>query len=237
MQLYYFSLDNKQLFRFFVFISFLAHLAGGALLVMFPLLKSSEPLHIKQAIRVDVVGLPEKHSPDKRNFRKPKKTAPKPLPKKKSKALAQKKIKKKEAPKKKPEESLKQTQTAQAEAIKKLKSQEAKVYKGEQISKGSSQQGEVSELLIYAYFSRLRAHVMAYWDLPRLLADKNLKAIVSIQVNPKGDITRIELEKTSGNEAFDQIVIETIKNSSPLPQPPEELSSLLKEGVGFRFPD
>ena len=221
-------------------------LAGHALLCLFllfsPRMFRSKPIEIKEAIRVDMVGLPDKIRPaqgsaPKRIKKEVKKPAPKkPAPKKPAPKKLKKSEKKtlKKIPKEKPNPQ--KIQSAQSQAIADLR-EEKLLYKGEQISKGSSQEGEVNALLISAYSARIKAHLNRNWNIPQFLADKNLRATMVIYINRLGQVTRIELEKSSGDESFDQIVIETIRISSPLPEPPSELVySLSREGVGFNFP-
>ena len=233
---------TKNYFKFFVWVS----TGGHVLIFLFLWLSSSslfysKPVLIKEAIRVDMVGLPDlvqkpqKTSPPPQPA--PKKAPPKPVKKPKPKP-------KKEPVKKEPVKDLEQIKKSQNQAIQNMmgasSSQtppEKPTYKGEQVSEGDSQTGDLDTVLMYGYFTRVRTHIKMFWNLPRFLADKNYKATVVIEVNPEGNIMRIRLEKSSGNESFDQIVIETIRMASPLPTPPRELHSVLRQGVGFNFPD
>ena len=205
----------------------------------------SKPVYIKEAIRVDMVGLPDLVQSQKKTVKKAK-PKPKSLPRKKKPLQKKKPPKKKKPPQKKSKEKeiVKNppvsAQQAQTTAIENLKAQTAQpqTYKGEQISKGESLEGEVDPLLGHGYyFTRIKAHIKMFWNLPRLLADKQLRATVIIEVNQDGNVMRIRLEKSSGNETFDQIVVETIRLASPLPAPPPEILHILKQGVGFNFPD
>ena len=237
----------KSNFKVFVWLSSLGHLFLFLSLWFFSnSVFKSKPTIIKESIRVDMVGLPDlvrktpsvaKRPAPKKSAPKapPKKPAPKPPPKKPPPKLAKK-------PEKKP--NLEQTKKSQNQAIKNLMGSvssetppQKQSYKGEQIAKGDSATGDLNDVLMYGYFTRVRSHIKMFWNLPRFLADKNYKATVVIEVNPEGNIMRIRLEKSSGNESFDQVVIETIRLSSPLPRPPQELQSLLRQGVGFNFPD
>jgi len=231
--------SQKTLFNFTV-ISFICHACIFLFLFFSPQIFRPKTIEIKEAIRVDMVGLPDLIKPKGPSQQKPKKKAApkKPKPKKPKPS----KPKKKPEPKKelkKPEKAkpnLQQIKQAQSQAIANLR-EEKLLYKGEKISKGDSQEGEINALLISAYSARIRAHLNRNWNIPQFLADKQLRATMVIYINRLGQVTRIELEKTSGDESFDQIVIETIRMSSPLPEPPQELIySLSKEGIGFNFP-
>ncbi len=239
----------KKTFRRWILYSITGHFVLFLLMIFASpnIFSRSRSTQIKQTVRVDMVGLPDikrTSTPKKKKVQKkkkasrPKKKASRPKKKAsrpKKKATPKKSQKKKSTPKKPVD-----TRAAQADAIEKLKqdqSLEPPTYKGEKISKGQSQDGEISTVLLNAYFDRVKMHVIRYWNLPQWLADKDLRATVIIQVNSYGDITRIELERTSGNETFDQVVIDTIRTASPLPEPLPELNSVLKQGVGFHFPE
>lgn len=234
--------SSQKTFRNFIIISFAAHICIFLFLFFSPQMFRTKSIQIKEAIRVDMVGLPDIKRPtapaqQKKEVKKsaPKKPKPKPpKPKKPEPKKPKKELKKAEKPKAKPNPQ--QTKTAQSQAIENLREEKPR-YAGEQISKGDSQEGEVNALLISAYSARIRAHLNRNWNIPQFLADKNLRATMVIYINRIGQVTRIELEKTSGDESFDQIVIETIRMSSPLPEPPSELTySLSREGIGFNFP-
>ena len=236
------TLLQKQ-FRIFILISFFVHIVVFLLLVLIPYQFKSKPVHIKEAIRVDMVGLPDLIQPQQKAVKKAKPKA-KPVPPKK-KPPQKKKKPQKEVPKKPQEKEIAKNppvsaQQAQTKAIESLKAQTAQpqTYKGEQISKGESLEGEVDPLLGHGYyFTRMKAHIKMFWNLPRLLADKQLRATVVIEVNQDGNVMRIRLERSSGNETFDQIVVETIRLASPLPVPPPEILHILRQGVGFNFPE
>ena len=239
------ALARRDLLRFFLAVSFAAHLLAFLAMAFLPGFSFlARKVHLPQAVRVDMVGLPELQP---RAGARPK-AAPAPAKKKvlplkqKPKPPKKKQVKKKPDPKKKTpqkKESKEQTKKAQAQALAGLRGDEGASkpsYKGERISKGDSAIGEETSLLMYSYFARVRGHIKMFWNLPRHLADKNLSAVLIVEVNSQGAVTRIALENTSGSEAFDQIVIEAIREASPFPEPPEELISILKQGVGLKFP-
>ena len=199
------------------------------LVIVFSNVNTSKAVKIKQAVRIDMIGLPDIKRKVVKKKRVKKKKA-RSIPKKKKKVVKRK-------PKKKKKTNMRAAQASAIEKLKRDTAQKNPSHRGEKISKGNSPDGQISEVLLNAYFNRVKMHVIQYWNLPQWLADKNLRATVIIQVNPLGDITRIELEKTSGNETFDQVVIDTIKMSSPLPEPLPELIPTLKQGVGFHFPE
>ena len=236
-----FLLSSQKTLLNFTVLSFAGHLCIFLFLFFSPKMFQSKSMEIKESIRVDMIGLPDIQKPQapapqksKKEVKKSAPQKPKKKPKPKPKPKQKKPSVKKEVKKSKPDP--KQTKRAQSQAIANLR-EEKRLYKGERLSKGDSQQGEINALLISAYSSRIRSHINRNWNIPQFLADKNLRATIVIYINKLGQITRIELEKTSGDESFDQIVIETIQISSPLPEPPSELVySLSREGIGFNFP-
>ena len=234
------QLLSQQIFRRWIRYSIAGHFVFFVVVIIASsnIFNRSKSIQIKQAIKVDMVGLPDiKKTVQKKKKVQKKKAAPKIKKKTLKKKSTPKKPKKKE-----PQESQKpiDMKAAQTDAIERLKQDqnpEPPTYKGEKVSKGQSQIGEINNVLLNAYFDRVKMHVIQYWSLPQWLADKNLRATVIIQVNSYGKITRIELERTSGNETFDQVVIDIIRAASPLPEPLPELANALKQGVGFNFPE
>ena len=242
MRSLYSSFD--QSFKNFIVVSFCIHIGLFLFVVFLPHQFVSKPIAIKEAIRVDMVGLPDlkvKKKPAVKSVKK--KPTKKKVIKKKSQKLKKPKASKKAKLKKEQKKTdPSQMQKAQAQAIEGLKSleqtpPEKQTYKGEALSKGESAEGEINAVLIYGYFTRVKGHIHTYWNLPKLLADKNLKSEAFVEINETGYVIKIQLEKSSGNEAFDQIVINTIRDASPFPVPPVEIRSILKQGVVLRFPD
>lgn len=205
-------------------------------------------LKIKQAIRVDMVGLPDLQ---KQSSPKPvKKEVPRVSPQKKSPVKKTAKVKKKvKKPKKriKPKKQVQENYTQkQSQAIDKLKAleqikqmeKEEMEYRGQQISKGNSAQGErMNDFAIVQYFTSIRGHINMYWSLPMELADQNLRAQVHTEVNDSGIVLKRTIMKSSGNEEFDARVLETIDRASPFPPPPEEVRASLSNGIVFQFPE
>ena len=238
------QLLSQKLFHRWLAYSIAAHFVFFLFLIIAPsdIFKRSSNLKIQQAVRVDMVGLPDiKQTPvakkKKKKVRKKSSPPPKKSAKKKKISKKKKPVKKKKSIKKEKSVDMRAAQASAIEQLKRDQNPNPTKYKGEKISKGQSQDGEIRNVLLNAYFERVKMHVIQYWNLPQWLADKNLRATVIIQVNNIGDITRIELEQTSGNETFDQVVIDTIRMASPLPPPLPELFSVLKQGVGFHFPE
>ncbi len=222
----------------------------------------SEPPIYKQAVRVDVVALPEKNvTPPKpiakkaepkaitkkeQNKPKPKKEKPKtPKPKVKPKPKAPNKPKvtekKKEKPKEKNVEEEQNSALARLKAMQKLKEKQEvaqkQEFKGNEISKGNSLEG-IQKLHHESYLDELDSHIRNYWNLPEWLANGNLKARVLLLIDKNGAIKDKSFISKSGNDLFDQHVFNTLDKASPLPAPPENLTDFYStRGVEIRFPE
>ena len=67
--------------------------------------------------------------------------------------------------------------------------------------------------------------VKRYYSLPEVyrVADKPLKTAIRVKLDESGQIVDIAVSKSSGDEGFDTIGVNTMKKASPLPPPPREL--------------
>jgi colicin import membrane protein len=238
-----------------IIVSIVVHLGLVLFFVLQTALTPSTDIQIRNAIRVDVVGLPDKAKPEKLSPPKSKTTPKVELPKKakknkKDKAKTPKKKKKVEVPKKKSE--LKNLKSEQNSALHKLKAQEAieklrqqakskdlpqeTLIKGNAINQGSSLEG-LDKLKFDDYFQTLQEHLRNHWDLPQWLANANLKAQAIILLDKRGYVIKKELVSSSMNEVFDAKVLQTIDDASPCPKPPPRLANLLEsQGIILNFP-
>lgn len=111
------------------------------------------------------------------------------------------------------------------------------VFAGNQIATGSDLKG-LSKIQHDAYISQVERHIKNNWALPQWLANKKLRAQVRVRIDSQGRVIGKELVRSSGNSSFDDVALETIDNSSPVPAPPEKLARILaNEGILFGFPD
>ena len=214
-----------------------------------------QPLIFESAVRVDLVALPDKLKPGPQIM--PDKVAPDtppvPVPPPKTEE-----VKVKDTPP--PSVVLKSNQDKlnkirQQQALKKLKQmdaierlkakmeseqrlqQAAKIYKGNQISKGSDLKG-LTAIEHDNYVSQVKKKIYSNWALPQWLAQKQLKAQVLLQIDEQGNIVGKKVFKSSGNPAYDDAVLDSVAKSSPLPSPPGALVKLLSsEGILVGFPD
>ena len=255
--------ERAKKFNEGIIISFVVHViivTGFVLQVTF----FSEPiLDLSQAVRVDMVGLPDKINPNempqkvldilKEKPEEVKKPEPKPEPE------DIKKEKKVELPKKEikaePEAiNLKKAKATQKSALEKLKAmsaieklrQEAKdepvarkpvVVKGRVISAGSSLTG-LDKLQADNYLQNLDGHIKQYWALPQWLANKNLKARVLVKFDANGNVLSKQVVQPSGEPAYDDYCLQTIDQATPFPKFIEKFAEKYsKDGVVVGFPE
>lgn len=223
----------------------------------------SEPIAIQSAIRVDVVGLPDKAEP-----KKPR-PSPKAQPKPPPKANPPKKPQPKPVVKttqKKPRSSvdLKSAKSKQQQALERLKAMQAleslkqevakqdeqknqqtspppqepdTEFKGNVITSGSSLTG-LDRIDFEKYYEGMSNHVKAHWSLPGWLAAANLRAEAAVTIDERGFVTSKRIYSSSGNQVFDDLVLQTVEKASPLPAPPSRLKSVLAlKGMILGFPD
>ena len=258
----------RDSFKIFLILSFFAHIILtiyffiSAKIDLFP----KKHTYIKNAVRVDSIGLPElkqkiNNTQSAAPQKKPtvqKQPAKKKQVKKnvKKKTVQLKKKVKKKAKVKRPvskskknivdKEKLLQQQSEAIEKLKALESidqikremEEKPSYKGAKISKGMSDTGEeVPDFEVLNYFTLVRHHINMYWSLPQELAAMNLRAAVYVEIGNNGVVLKRQIKESSGNEEFDVRVLETIERASPFPRPVSSVQKTLSEGVVFVFPE
>lgn len=239
--------------------SAIAHVVFILVLTVRAYIFPSEPLQIESAIRVDIVGLPEKSATLPPQIEEPKpEVAAKPaaVPPPATKELPPIV---KEAPRKTESVVLKPTkpdpkqqkksqdaafkrleamarldQQAKSENVKKaLAASKAAVeaVRGNQLSKGNSLSG-LTRLDHAKYLDGLEARIKHQWRPPKFLANAKLRVRVVLFIDATGVITKKKIVQSSGNNVFDETALAAIENSMPLPAPPESLHGILaNQGV------
>lgn len=237
----------------YIYISLAFHICIVVMLTVRVLFFPSEaPTHL-QAVRIDVVALPDKVMEPSTA---PKVEAPKPVkegkqakiekpaekaePKveEKPKAIA---LEKKPTKKKERVEDEQNSAIARLKALKKLKDKQAEApkeeeFKGNQVSKGNSLSG-LEQLHHDNYMAELDKHIRSFWNLPEWLANGNFNARVLLLINKSGGVNRKSFILKSGNDLFDEHVFSTIEKASPLPAPPANFDRYATQGVEIRFPE
>lgn len=239
----------------FIVLSVAIHIAVGVAFLVKAVIFPAEPINIRSAIRVDVVGMPDKIETPKpkpkaaepEKVKIPEKAPPKPEPKPTPKPKPV--VKKAPA---KPKVNLKKTKSEQDQAMERLKALEAieklkeetkeeevvaQEYKGNVISSGSSLTG-LDRIAFEKYFDEMQSHVKQQWNLPTWLASANLKGVVAVKIDERGYVIDRVITQSSGNDVFDNLVLETVDRASPFPAPPNRLKNVLKlNGFQLGFPD
>lgn len=244
------SLSAEDAFQRFIWISFIVHVSIFFGITIKNLVLPSNTLILQNAVRVDVVALPDK-LPEQ--AAPPEKTEPAPAPK--PVAKAEPKPEPKPEPKKPDAVALKKNAKAQEQALNRLKQQAAldrlknvapspaepvkkkTLYAGNQVSQGDSVTG-LEKIAFDEYLSLLRQRVNSNFTIPNWLANAPLKASVEIVLDDAGRITKLTLVKSSGNPTFDEAATNAVQSSAPFPQVPERLTRAWASfTIQFNFPD
>lgn len=233
--------DFKKCLAVSLFLHFAIVIFFSVRFLFFP----SEPLILQNAIRVDVVDLPDKvKSLPEPTIAEPAEPEPvakqePPKPKEIPKAVELKKEPEKKVETKQKDAFNKLKQLSALDKLKEKKAEEPKAtapLKGNMLNSGDSLTG-LEKIQFDDYFSKLKAHVRERWDLPQWLANANLSAQAGVLIDERGFVIKKQLIKSSGNEIFDNKVIATLEKSSPFPSPPPRLRDLVgSRGIVFNFP-
>jgi colicin import membrane protein len=215
-------------------------------------------LDLSQAIRVDMVGLPDKIQE---------------APAEKTEKTAEPKVEPKQVIEKLPEKvqsqpakpgpqviDLKKNKNKQKDALEKLKKMSAiekikqdlrsetlqkqaldeankKIIKGRVISAGSAITG-LDKIEANSYLQALDQQVKEHWTLPQWLVNKPLKARVHVKFNSAGQISSAVIMQTSGEPTYDNYCLQAVTQAAPFPQVPEKLSEKFSvDGVVIGFPE
>ncbi len=226
-----------------------------------------EKIDYSAAVRVDLVGLPDKIQeqqlpPKQEDAPKP---APKAEPKEAKAATTEKPVKaspKKDADtvnlnkeKNKQKEALEKLKAMAAiekmkeEAADKQKESKAKMagvgdtkssaskIKGNILSPGTALKG-LDKLQHDSYLSTLDHQIKQNWFLPEWLAKKPLRAQIRLKIDEKGQILSREVVLSSGNPNYDEQALEAIDKAAPFAAPPEKFVSIVAvSGLVIGFPE
>lgn len=253
---------NDEQFLRGVGISFAIHAIIVSLFTLKTVFFDEEQIDFSQAVRVDIVGLPEKIDPNKAvpaaNKAEPKAA----LPEKETEKTPPTVQTKTEPIKDKKQDdavNLEKVKSKQQSAIEKLKAMAAldKVkqqvaaekksdgkgniagvqFKGNVLSPGTALTG-LARLQHDSYASQLDQHVKQNWSLPEWLAKRDFKAQARVFIDSHGNILGRKIIKSSGNPSYDEEVLATIDRSSPFPTPPEKFLTIVSvEGILIGFPE
>jgi colicin import membrane protein len=241
-------------------VSIAFHLVILAVLALRAVFYPSEPMQFEHAIRVDMVGLPDKRAvlapapaaPAKEEAKPAENPAEKPVEKTPDKPKEPPKLVLKTDPDK---IDLKKSQKEQSnalkrlEALRKLEAHRAQVagkaaspakaapIRGNEVLAGTSLTG-LSKIQHDGYLDQIDETIKSHWNLPRWLANVNLKAQVAIFIDANGTIVKKQIVRSSGNPVYDEKCMEAIERSSPLPPPPANLVNVFAvDGIVLGFPE
>lgn len=248
-----------------LFISFCMHVA----LIVFMIVKvsffSKNETLLSHAIRVDMVGLPEKYNTlpppvDKPQESKKNEPPPKeePPPKQEAKpaSVPPQKAEAKSSKAEADSVNLNKNKQKQKEALEKLKKLSAiekireqvtkekaqqntppQPIKGRVISKGTALTG-LDKIQSDNYLLQLDAVIKNHWQLPQWLIGKNLKTKILVKIDPSGNIAARKIMQSSGNPTYDEYCLQAVDKSAPFPKVPEKFTEVYKEdGVLIGFPE
>ncbi|MBC7743405.1 MAG: TonB family protein [Bdellovibrionaceae bacterium] len=223
----------------------------------------NEPvLDLSQAIRVDMVGLPDKVDANrlppkaeeilKEKPKLPDKVEEKPIEKTEvKKEVVKEKPVAKETKVDKEAIDLKKSKSKQKAALDKLKKMDAlekikqdvrneakaQPIKGRMVSPGTALTG-LDKIDANTYLQGLDQHVKQQWSLPQWLMNKPLKAQVHVKFDASGRVLSRVIHKSSGEPAYDEQCLEAIDRANPFPAVPEKFSEKFKvDGVVVGFPE
>ncbi len=239
--------------------SAIAHVAVILLLTVRAYIFPSDPLRIESAIRVDIVGLPEKSQTLPPPIESPTADAAKteavpettkdlppiesakveavknpPVVLKPTKPDPKKQRRDQDSALKRLQALARLDQQARADAAQKAfaaaKNAQAAI-RGNQLSKGNSLSG-LTRLDHAKYLDDLEARVKAQWRPPKFLSSAKLRVRVILIIDSNGSILKKSIVQSSGNSVFDESAIQAIEAAQPLKAPPETLQGLLStQGV------
>lgn len=103
-------------------------------------------------------------------------------------------------------------------------------------ARGSSGRQEVQSIVFKQYLSALFDRVQQFWILPDMRQwDPGLETIVVLTILPDGTVAGTMVEKKSSDPFYDQFVMKTIQNASPMPRFPKLMKeSSIEVGLIFR---
>jgi periplasmic protein TonB len=83
--------------------------------------------------------------------------------------------------------------------------------------------GKDNQKLKAKWESKLSGYIKLHMRYPKVQKDKAAIVTVSLVLNRQGKVLSVGIFQSSGEPAFDQAAISTIRRSDPLPRPPAEL--------------
>ncbi len=244
-------------------LSFAAHVFLGLCLFLQVVFFPDVVFDLQQAVRVDLVDLPDKSLSEKlpEKYEPPQEQNNIPDPPQSElpeKVVAPQKNDDVKVTKSDPiknvtnkKSDLEKLKSKQKNAINKLKtrsaienlknevSQDAKknTFKGRILSAGSALAG-LDRLQSDGYLAQLDTRIKSNWSLPNWLIGKNLRTRILIKFDQKGNLVFKQITQSSGNQTYDEYCMQSIERSIPFPAVPEKFSLIYRlDGITIGFPD
>jgi colicin import membrane protein len=85
------------------------------------------------------------------------------------------------------------------------------------------ERGAVTESEIQVYVAMARDRVKGFWVIPDTLSEKDLKAVIIIEIDRQGQVQGSRFEQSSGNLSFDQSAMRAVSKAAPFPPPPGQV--------------
>lgn len=250
------AVREEKPFISFAGLSLLIHVIFFVLVFLRFHFSDRENIDYQSAIRVDMVDLPDKISATPAATPPPQEKIPPVEEKPKTPEPPKAEVKLPEKAEVKDAINLNKTKSKQSEALTKLKTMEAldklnnevqdealkaiaekPKYKGAALSAGTELTG-VNRLQHENYIGDIDKHVKKFWALPQWLAQKNYRAQAVVKIDKSGKVLSAKILKSSGNNAYDEEVLQTIQNASPFPAPPEKFVNIVAyDGITLGFPE
>lgn len=241
----------------FIFISFTLHFTIGIIFIISNYWFPSEPIVFERAIRIDMIALPDKIQAEKASSVAKEVVIPKSEPVSQpvapdiapvgTQAIAKKTIPDKQViPKNHMSSGV--NKINQLSALEKLSKSiqvdeqlnaqlRNHVFKGNMLADGNSLKG-LTKLEAEEYVFQVEDHIRTRWKIPQWMVGKPYRAKVLVKWDSNGSMTLMQFIESSGNDAFDEVVMNTIQNSVPFPAPPDKFVAMMrKQGVIFGFPE
>jgi colicin import membrane protein len=254
------KIEDKY-FKAGVVLSVGAHLTLLLLFLLNLFFVKTPALDLSQAIRVDMVGLPDKVDHGQLPAKVQEKPSPAPPPAevvKKETKLPEKT--KAPTPVDSTAVDLKKAKNKQKEALEKLKKLSA-IDKIKQEMKAEDQQNKIHEVAAKAiakgrvispgtaltgldkieandYLQAVDQQVKQQWALPQWLINKPFKAKVHVKFNGNGEIISRVIMSSSGDNAYDNYCLQAVDKAAPFPKVPEKFTEKFSvDGVVIGFPE
>jgi TonB family protein len=200
-------------------ISLLIHLAVVVSLIALPAFSAKK--RYTPVYQVSLVAQPEPQ-PKTPTVQAPKKKPPVKKPTKTEKKAA--------PPKKKPRKTVKKKESRQKEysmrnVQKAIDDIKRKMASQQETEAERSRTAKIIQAKTNVYFDTIAAHIQANWSLLKnQMEDVGvLTTDIGLRIRRDGTITKIVIEKPSGNALFDEYAVRAVKRSTPLPPFPRVL--------------